>query len=117
MGTKVRQKVFLSSAVVGLVSTWYFNIAFFLKEESINIFLFFKEAYVSEVSTSLTNDIVVVAFAFLFWAGSEAKRHQMKNYWSYPLLTVFVALAFALPLFMYYREKAIERNKIENMNH
>ena len=116
MGTKVRQRIFLTSSVIGLASTWYFNIAFFLQEKSFNILLFFKEAYISDVSRSLTHDIAVVAFVFLFWAGSEARRHRMKYFWAYPLMTVFIALAFAMPLFMYYREKAIERNKASALN-
>jgi len=113
MSSKVRKVVFLTTAFVGLVVTWYFNIQFLSQPSEPSGLDFIFAAYANAASTSISNDIVVAAFTFLFWAYSEMKKLGMRFWLVYVLLTIFVALAFAFPLFMYMRERTLEARRVE----
>jgi len=39
---------------------------------------------------------------------AEANKLQMKNSWVYLLASFLVGLSFALPLFLYFRERQLE---------
>jgi hypothetical protein len=42
----------------------------------------------------------------------EASRLEMKNPWLYLLATLLVGLSFALPLFLYFRERKLENDRL-----
>ena len=48
---------------------------------------------------------VIVFWAYMF---AEANKLQMKHAWFYLLATLLVGLSFALPLFLYFRERKLE---------
>ena len=108
MNSSTRKTIFLITAVVGVYVTWYFNIQFMQKTGGFSLTEFIAASYANDASASISNDILVVVFTFLVWSFSEAKRLAMKNWWLYVVLTFSVAIAFAFPLFMYMRERAIE---------
>jgi hypothetical protein len=39
---------------------------------------------------------------------AEANKLEMKNWWLYILASLVVGLSFALPLFLYFRERKFE---------
>ena len=94
--------------LIGLGSTWYFNVQFALSGNiSVQAFL---QALNTPAAATLTADAVVGATVFLVWMIPEARRLNMANRWLYPLVTLCVAFAFGFPLFMYVREFYLERN-------
>jgi len=99
------QKFYLLAAICGIAATWYFNILFMLEHGGFSLGLYLTENYVNYASASISNDILVVALVFFVWSFNEAKKLGMKNWWLYVLLTFGVAIAFALPLFLYMRER------------
>lgn len=101
--------LYLALAGLGLAATWYWNVQHIIAQapgtslgDSIAAFL--RDAYANPASSSLTNDIGVVALAFVVWSFFEARRLQMPRWWLYPFLTFGVAAAFAVPLFLWQRE-------------
>jgi len=107
MNTNLRSTIFLVTAIVGVMVTWYFNIQFMIETGGFSAVGFIGACYVNSASTSISNDLLVAVFTFLFWSYSEAKRLGMKNWWVYVVLTFGIAVAFAFPFFMFMREKAI----------
>lgn len=107
MDTAGRQAVFIVTAVVGVFLTWYFNVQFMLETGGFSLAGFVMASYANHASTSISNDLLVVVFAFLFWSRAEAQRLGMKHWWLYVVATFGIAIAFAFPLFMYMRERAL----------
>lgn len=109
MDTAARRTVFAITAIVGVFVTWYFNIQFMLDTGGFSLAAFVMASYANHASTSISNDLLVAVFTFLFWSYGEAKRLGMKHWWLYVVATFGIAIAFAFPLFMYMRERALSR--------
>lgn len=107
MDITAKEAVFLALAVIGLFATWVFNVQWFMVAEDTSFFAFFMEGYTSYATTSLTNDLIVVALAFCVWVPFEAKRCGMKHGWAYIPLALLVALAMSYPLFLFNRSRAL----------
>ena len=53
-------------------------------------------------------DLMISVIVFWVYMFAEANKLQMKNPWLYVLATLLVGLSFALPLFLYFRERKLE---------
>jgi Protein of unknown function DUF2834 len=102
-----RQLIYGLAALAGLVATWYWNIQFMSEQGGFPVLTFVSDAYLNAASASISNDILVVTLAFLFWSFHEARRTGMQHWWLYPVLTFAVAMAFAFPLFLLMRERRL----------
>lgn len=109
MKSASRRTVFAITAIAGVFVTWYFNIRFILDTGGFSLGEFVTASYANYASSSISNDLLVVVFTFLFWSYGEAKRLGMKHWWLYVVATFGIAIAFAFPLFMYMREQARSR--------
>jgi hypothetical protein len=109
MNTINRRNLFALAAIAGVIATWYFNILFFMDIQSFSLIAFIEANYENHASASISNDLLVVIFTFIVWSYTEAKRLGMKNWWVYVVLTPCIAAAFSFPLFMFMRERAIEK--------
>lgn len=107
MTSSNRQIIFGITAVIGIFVTWYFNLQFMEQYGALSVNAFITDNYVNAASASISNDILVVVFTFLFWSFLEARRLGMQHWWVYVFLTFMVAIAFAFPLFMLMRERAL----------
>jgi hypothetical protein len=65
---------------------------------------FFANNFMKGAAMDLTVSVIV----FWIYVFMEANRLQMKNPWLYLLATLLVGLSFALPLFLYFRERRLE---------
>lgn len=62
---------------------------------------------------SLAADFWIGATASIVWMLIEARRLKMRFWWALLPLTLLVAWACALPLFLYLRERQLERSAVE----
>ncbi|HSL44712.1 MAG TPA: DUF2834 domain-containing protein [Anaerolineales bacterium] len=101
------KNIFLILAIVGFIVPYYF----FLQLPAADGFNlpsliqpFFANNFMKGAAMDLTISVIV------FWVSmfAEANRLQMKNSWLYVLATLLVGLSFALPLFLYFRERQLE---------
>jgi hypothetical protein len=107
--SSTRRVVFLTLTVVGLIATWYHLVPYVIEQGGFSFGQFVADINANKAASAVTNDIMVVVVMFLFWSFLEARRLGMKHWWLYVLLTFTIALAVSFPLFMYMRERGLER--------
>ena len=96
--------VYLAAAAIGLIGTWYFNVASFAANES-----YLGGWFASAASSSAAIDVLVVAITASVFYVVEGRRLGMRHAWIFIPLTFAVAAAFAIPLFLALRERALRR--------
>jgi hypothetical protein len=99
-----RKNIFLLLAVVGFIAPYYF----FLQVREFDLIALFQQFSASAVLSGIAMDLLVSVIVYWFFMLTEAKKLEMKNPWVYLLATVLVGLSFALPLFLYFRERKLE---------
>lgn len=108
-----KQTVYLILAIIGIVLPWYFLLQFFGGLGQFDWGSFFAAAFANPAASSLTVDFMIVLVAFLFWMIPEAKKLEMRNWWIYLVLMGFVSAGFAIPLFLFMRERRLQSLKKE----
>jgi hypothetical protein len=104
--------LYLFLAIVGVCYTWYFNIQFYLTEENTSILNYIAQTKTTFPARSFSADLMVVVFTFFAWYIPEARKLKMKYWWVFIPLTFLVAIAFAFPLFLYFRELKLEKQHL-----
>lgn len=85
-------------AAAGLLLPWYFNLAYFAAGGSVAPEVFFRDAFANPLTTAITLDVYLAAFAFS--VGVAADRGAGKARWIALPLCFGVGLAVALPLYL-----------------
>ena len=102
-----KKNVFLLLAIIGFIVPYYF----FLQlpaEDGFNLPLLIQPFFANNFMRGTAMDLTISVIVFWVYAFLEASRLQMKNPWIYVLATLLVGLSFALPLFLYFRERQLE---------
>ena len=103
----MRKNLYLLFAVLGLYAPYYFLFKF-LSASGFNIPLLIEQLFANHISTFFAVDLIVSILVFWVWMITEVNRLQMKNWWLYILASLTVGLSFALPLFLYFRDRKLE---------
>lgn len=97
-------------AVAGLLGTWYFNLQYFGEYPgSFSFPHFFAQGFVNSAASSMTVDLLVAFYAFAIFVILEARRIGMRHGWAFLVIGLFVAFAFAFPLFLLLRERHLRK--------
>ena len=99
-----RKNVYLILAVIGFIAPYYF----FLQVRAFDLAALFQQFSASRILSGIAMDLLVSVIVFWYFMFTEARKLQMKNSWAYLLATLLVGLSFALPLFLYFRERRLE---------
>ena len=99
-----RKNIFLALTVIGFIAPYYF----FLQVHEFDLTALFQQFAASKILSGTAMDLLVSVIVFWFFIFSEAKKLDMKNAWIYLLATLLVGLSFALPLFLFFRERKLE---------
>lgn len=102
-----RKSIYGVLALLGLLAPYYFLFKF-LGTDGLNISLLLSQLFANNISTFFAVDLILSVIVFWVYMIAEANRLQMKNWWLYIVATVTVGLSFALPLFLYFRERQLE---------
>lgn len=109
------KKTYLSLTIIGTVLPNIFVIS-----ESIasgNYLLYahpldtFKGMFINNISSAFITDLLFIVVLFLVWSFKESKLHGMKNTYLIWIYTFAFGIAGGLPLFLYFREKAMKKKK------
>lgn len=101
--------LYVALALLGLVGSWAQGWSYLgagLLEGNV---LFWKDAVANPAGTFLTVDILALGAALLTWMFAEGRRLGIGAHWLwvYLLLSVFVAISFALPMFLAQRHRRL----------
>lgn len=96
--------LFLVVATLGAVLPLRYFVRF-LFSEGLNASLFFHQLFQTDVSTIFAMDVIVSAIALWLFVFVEGRRRRMKALWVYVVCTLLVGVSFALPLFLFFRER------------
>jgi uncharacterized protein DUF2834 len=102
-----RRNVYLVLALLGFVLPYWFLFKF-LSVNGLNVPLLVQELFANSISTFFAVDLIISFLVFWIYMVGEATKLQMKNWWLYILASLTVGLSFALPLFLYFRERKLE---------
>ena len=102
-----RKSIYLALALIGLFAPYCFFFKF-LNANGPNIALLLNQLFANNISTFFAVDLIVAIVVFWIYMISEANKLQMKNWWLYILASLTVGLSFAMPLFLYFRERKLE---------
>ncbi len=98
------KRVYLILTVLGLVFPYALLIPW-LVEYGLDFRLFFHELFVNGIAGAFGIDVILSAVVLIFFIFIEGKRNAMQNLWMPVVGTLLVGVSFALPLFLYMREK------------
>ncbi len=101
------QIVYGVSSVVALALTWSNNIQFMLKNPDAGLVGFVTSAFANHAAASLSWDLVMLGFAVTVWMITEARRLRMKGVVVYIALSLIIAIAVMVPIFLLMRERAL----------
>jgi hypothetical protein len=90
-------------AIFALPATWINNIAFMNQASHNGISDFFQAVYVNSAAASLTNDLLLVAFAASMFMVIEGRRVGIRYLWLYLVLSALIAISVTFPLFLLAR--------------
>lgn len=99
-----RKNIFLFLAIVGFIAPYYF----FLQARDFDLNAVFQLFAASPILSGTAMDLLISVIVFWFFMFTEANKLGMKNSWLYFVATMLVGLSFALPLFLYFRERKLE---------
>ena len=102
-----RKSIYLALALIGLFAPYCFFFKF-LTANGLNFQLLFQQIFANNISTFFAVDLIIATIVFWIYMIAEANTLQMKNSWLYILASLMVGLSFALPLFLYFRERRLE---------
>jgi Terpene cyclase DEP1 len=102
--------IYFILAIFGLCATWYYNIQYFAQGGAAALSTYLQSALVNLVTTGITVDVYFSAFVFSIWVLRESTRVGLQRPFVYILLCFAVGLAFALPLFLAFRELKLMRD-------
>ena len=98
--------VFLGLCILGFVMP-YSQFIPFLRENGLDITLFFQQLFANHISGFFGWDVIVSSVVLIIFIISESKRIGMQTYW-FPIIATFaVGVSLGLPLFLYLRQLKI----------
>jgi len=83
----------------------------FLKEHGLDLALFFTLLFSNPVSGFFGMDVVVSSLVLWIFVFSEGRRLGMRHLWLYVVCNLLVGVSLALPLFLLFREYAVDRRQ------
>jgi hypothetical protein len=88
----------------------YWQLAPWLAEHGLDLPLFFRQLFENRVGGFFGMDVFVSAATLLVFAGVEGRRARVRGFWPAALAVAAVGVSLGLPLFLYLRERALERD-------
>lgn len=84
------------------------QLAPFLMAYGFDVPLLFRQLFQTHASAFFGLDVIVSSVVLWLFVFHEGRRLRMKNLWLYILCNLAVGVSLALPLFLFFRERAIK---------
>ena len=106
------KSLYLVFAAIGFVAPYYFFIRF-LADHGLDLSALVRQLFGSNISSFFAVDLIVSSLVFVIFLWKESARQSLRHWWWYLLPLCTVGLSFALPLFLYARERRLELHRAE----
>jgi len=83
----------------------------FLTTHGLDLKLFFTFLFSNGVSGFFGMDVIVSSFVLWIFVFSEGRRLGMRRLWVYVVCNLAVGVSLALPLFLLFRERTLDRKQ------
>lgn len=100
--------IYIALCVLGTALP-YWQIAPWLAENGLDVPLLFRQLFETRVGAFFGVDVFVSAAALIVFVGAEGARLGLRARWLPVLATFTVGVSLGLPLFLYMRERGLER--------
>ena len=104
------KKLYILAAILGAVLPLSQLIPF-LTTHGLDLKLFFTYLFSNGVSGFFGMDVIVSSVVLWLFVFSEGRRLGMKRLWVYVICNLAVGVSLALPLFLMFREDALDRGR------
>ncbi|WP_431237809.1 DUF2834 domain-containing protein [Mycolicibacterium aichiense] len=105
--------IYLVLAIAALVFAFGNTVAYMLSEGNAGLTGFFAAGYVNYATSSLTNDLLIVALAATVLMIAEGRRLGVRYLWAYVAAGFVIAISVSFPLFLIARQlKLADRNRL-----
>ena len=102
------QTLYLGLCVAGtLLPCWQFLP--FLRDHGLDMTAFFEQLFASPVSGFFGMDVIVSSIVLWVFVLTDGRRAGVKHRWAPVAASLAVGVSLGLPLFLYLREKRLER--------
>lgn len=101
------QILYLIAAILGAVLPLSQLIPF-LRTHGLDLKLFFTLLFSNNVSGFFGMDVIVSSLVLWIFVFSEGRRLGMRHRWIYVVCNLTVGVSLALPLFLLFRERALQ---------
>ena len=103
------KKLYLSLAVIGAFAPDYFFYQF-IQAEGVNLKAFISALFVNGAAGSFTVDLLLTSFIFWLFMFQQFKKSNGPKPYIFMVLNIILGLCFAMPAYLYAREKHGYRN-------
>ena len=101
--------VYLLLCIVGFAAP-YAAFLPWLAEHGPNGRLFLQHLFANRISAFFAMDVIVSALVLLLFSSLESSRLRLQGRWIVVAATLLVGVSLGFPLFLYFRERQLERN-------
>jgi hypothetical protein len=98
-------------AIAALAFAFGNTVAYLLSDGNAGLTGFFAAGYVNYATSSLTNDLLIVALAAVVLMVAEGRRLGVRYVWAYVAAGFLVAISVAFPLFLVARQLKLAEAK------
>jgi hypothetical protein len=102
------KKLYLLAAILGTALPLSQFIPF-LMTHGLDLKLVFTTLFSNGVSGFFGMDVIVCSLVLWIFVFSEGRRLGMRHLWLYVICNLLVGVSLALPLFLLFRQSALER--------
>jgi hypothetical protein len=105
----VKKNFYLFLSFLGLLLPYYFIFKYYGANSASSTLASIAQLFRTDMSAAFNMDLLVSVLAAWTFMLVEGNRIRMKNWWLFVPATL-IGLSFALPLFLYFRERHLENN-------
>lgn len=99
---------YLALCILGAILP-YSQLVPWIAGHGLNFPLLFEELFSTRVSAFFALDVMVSAIVLVIFVFSEGRRLNLSHLWWPIIATLFVGVSLGLPLFLYIRQRELDR--------
>ena len=101
--------LYLVFCLLGLLLPYSQFVPWIMEHHGLNMPLFIRDLFANRISAFFAVDVIVSAIVLILFVRVEGTRLAMRLLWLPILATFFVGVSLGFPLFLYLRQRELDR--------